>query len=171
VRNFPRFSTLYALRALWFENIAENQKSKTIVCSTDAWALVCRRRHTSSSPQLWETFSLKLPVKCDKNGYTALTQPHVNRLRSDFTRWYFVAPGKMRNCQKTLGVESNMADDAQIFNTRNPISFWRQKLETSNLVCAPTTMSFVGMQNTRSRGTLPWPIFKFAEPCEYLSNG
>jgi len=51
-----------------------------------------------------------------------------------------------------------MADDAQIFNTRATIPLEQQKLETSNLVCAPTTMSsFDSMQNsnTRSKGT--WP--------------
>jgi len=38
-----------------------------------------------------------------KNGYIALTQPHVDRLRSNFTRWYSVAPWKLRICQPLLG--------------------------------------------------------------------
>jgi len=47
-----------------------------------------------------------------------------------------------------------MADDAQIFNIRAPISLESQELETSNLVCAPMTMgSFDGMQNARSKET------------------
>jgi len=53
-------------------------------------------------------------------------------------------------------VESKMADDAQILNIRAPIglSLKRQNLETSNLVCAPLTMSsFDRMQNTRLKGT------------------
>jgi len=48
-----------------------------------------------------------------------------------------------------------MEDDAQIFNMRAPISLERQKLKTSNLVCAPTTMSFDDMQNARLKET--WP--------------
>jgi len=51
----------------------------------------------------------------------------------------------MLNCQNPLRIESNMADDAKSFNTRAPISLERQKLETSNLVGAPTTSSFDGM--------------------------
>jgi len=63
-----------------------------------------------------------------------------------------VAPGKLQNCQNPLWVESKMADDAQMFNIRTPISLERLKLETSNLVCARTTISsFDGMQNTRSK--------------------
>jgi len=61
-----------------------------------------------------------------------------------------------RNCHSPLKVEFKIADDAQIFNIRIPISLERQKLETSNLVCTPMTMSsFDNMQNTRSKGT--WP--------------
>jgi len=49
-----------------------------------------------------------------------------------------------------------MVDDAQIFSIRASIFLERQKLETSNLVCAPTTMSsFDCIQNTRSKGTRP----------------
>jgi len=40
-----------------------------------------------------------------------------------------------------------MADDAQIFNIRTPISLERLKLDTSNLECALTTRSnFDGVQ-------------------------
>jgi len=66
-----------------------------------------------------------------------------------------------------------MVDYAQIFNIQAPISLKQQKLETSNLMCAPMTMSsFDGMQNTRSNKM--WPSlgnldFKFTEPCNYLS--
>jgi len=82
-----------------------------------------------------------------------LTQPHVDRLRSSFTRWYSVAPGKLRKCQNPLRIEFKMADDAQILNILTPISLERLKLETSNLVCASTTKgNFECMQKTRSKG-------------------
>jgi len=87
-------------------------------------------------------------LKCDnlKNGYIAPSQPHVNRLRSNFTRWYSVALGKLRNCENPLSVESKMADDAKIFTIRTTISLEQLKLETSNLECASTTRStFKGM--------------------------
>jgi len=111
------------------------------------------------------------PLKWDnwKNGYIALSQPHVDRLRSNFTRWYSVALGKLWNCEHLLRVESKMADDFQIFNIRTPISLEQLKLETSNLVSALTARSnFDGMQKTRSKGT--WPSlsdldFKFTDPC------
>jgi len=91
-----------------------------------------------------------------KNGCIALTQPHVDRLRSNFIRWYSVAPGKLWNCQNSLRVEFKMADDAHIFNIRTPIFMEHLKLETSHLVCASTTRSnFDGRQKTRSKGT--WP--------------
>jgi len=64
-----------------------------------------------------------------KNGYVTLTQPPVDRLRSNFIKWYSVAPGKMRNCQNPRRIESKMADDTHIFNTRPPISFERLKVE------------------------------------------
>jgi len=63
--------------------------------------------------------------RCDN---IAVTQPDVDRLRLNFTRWYSVAPGKLRNCENPLTVESKMADDAQIFNIRTPISLERLKL-------------------------------------------
>jgi len=50
----------------------------------------------------------------EKNGYIDLTQPHVDRLRSNFTKWYCLAPGQLRNCENLLWVEFKMADDAQI---------------------------------------------------------
>jgi len=37
-----------------------------------------------------------------------------------FHKWYYVAT--LRNCQNPFWVESNMADDAQIFNIQTPIS-------------------------------------------------
>jgi len=53
-------------------------------------------------------------------------------------------------------VESNVADDAQIFNIRTPISLEQLKLETSNLVCVSTTRSnFEGMQKLGQRGRDP----------------
>jgi len=49
-----------------------------------------------------------------------------------------------------------MADDAQSFNIRTPISPEQLKLETSNLVCASTTRSkFDGMQQPGQRGRDP----------------
>jgi len=60
----------------------------------------------------------------------------------------------MWNCQNPYVVESEMADDAQIFNLLAPTSLEQQKLETANVVCAPMMMgSFDGMQNTRPKGT------------------
>jgi len=45
-----------------------------------------------------------------------------------------------------------MANDAQIFNIRTPISLERLKLETSNVVCASTTKSkFDGIQKLGQR--------------------
>jgi len=53
-------------------------------------------------------------------------------------------------------VESNMADDALIFNLRTSISLERLKLETSNLVCALTTIrKFNGIQKLGQRGRDP----------------
>jgi len=94
-------------------------------------------------------------LKCDnwKNGYIDLSQPHVDRLHSNFTRWYSVASGKLLSCKNSLRFESVMADDAQIFNIQIPISLERLKLETSNLVCASTTRSnFDGMQKLSQSG-------------------
>jgi len=46
-----------------------------------------------------------------------------------------------------------MADDAQIFNIRAPISLERLKLETSNFVYASTTRSkFDSMRKLSQRG-------------------
>jgi len=62
----------------------------------------------------------------------------------------------MQNCQSSLTVESKMADDAQIFNLRAPISLELQKLATSNLVCASMTRSnFDGMQKLGQMGRDP----------------
>jgi len=72
--------------------------------------------------------------RLEKNGYIDLSQPHVDRLHSKFTRWYSVAQEKLRNCENPLRVESKMADDAQICNIRTPISLERLKLEPSNLM-------------------------------------
>jgi len=139
----PRFSTTLAFHALWFENEAKNQKSKTI-------ALAPMSGHSSAADpvqlgpkKLWDPFAQLGPIKCDnwKDGYIALTQPHVDRLRSNFTRWYSVAPGKLRNCKNLLRIESKMADDDQTFNIRTPLSSERLKLETPSLVCASTTRS------------------------------
>jgi len=51
-----------------------------------------------------------------ENGYIALTQLHVDRLRPNFTRWYSVAARKRRNFENPLRVESKMANDAHVFN-------------------------------------------------------
>jgi len=57
---------------------------------------------------------------------------------------------------KPTKVKSKMADDAQIFNIRTPISMERLKLDTSNLVCASTARSnFDGMQKIGQRGRDP----------------
>jgi len=49
-----------------------------------------------------------------------------------------------------------MADDAQIFNIRAPISLERLKLETSNLVCTLAIRSnFDDMQKLGQRGHDP----------------
>jgi len=132
---------------MWFRNRAENQKSNPLIC----------RRPVQLGPPTLRNICLKIVPKVrqlEKNGYIALTQPHVDKLRSNFRRWYSIAPGKFRNCQKPLRVESKMSDDTRIFNIRAPISLKRQNLETSTLVCAPMTMSsFDGMQNTRWKGT------------------
>jgi len=54
-----------------------------------------------------------------------------------------------------------MADDAQIFNIRTPISLERLKLETSNLVCASITRSkFDGMQKLDQRELDPVYVTK-----------
>jgi len=67
-------------------------------------------------------------------GYNALSQPHVDRLCSNFARWYFMAAGKLRNCENPLRVEYKMVAAAEIFNIRTPISLQQLKLETLNLV-------------------------------------
>jgi len=123
--------------------------------STDAWALICRRPCAVMTPQLWDTFSQLGPLMCHswKKGYIALFQLHVDRLRSDFTRWYSVSPWKLRNCENPLRVESKMADDTHILNIRTPIALKQLKPETSNLVCALTTRStFDGVQKLGQRG-------------------
>jgi len=46
-----------------------------------------------------------------------------------------------------------MADGAQIFNIRAPLSLERQQQETSNMDCAPRTMSsFDGVQKNYVKG-------------------
>jgi len=149
------FLTPLVFRELRFKNRAKVQKAKTIVHSIDVCALICSRPRAA-----WDPISeIHCPnwgpkVRQFKKGYIALTQPHVDRLRSNFTRWYPAAAWKMRNCQNLASVESKMADDVQIFNIWTPISLKRLNLEISNLVCASTTMSsFHGMQNTTSKGT------------------
>jgi len=97
------------------------------------------------------------PLKYDnwKNGYIALTQPPADayvRILQGGTTCLRERGGIVK---KPLKVESKMADDAHIFNKRAPISLKRQTLDPSNLVCAPMTMSFDGMQDTKSNGT--WP--------------
>jgi len=63
---------------------------------------------------------------------------------------------KFDNWQNGYTALTQLHDDSQIFHIWAPISLERQKLETSNLVCAPKTVSsFDGIQNTRSKGT--WP--------------
>jgi len=128
----PHFQPPVAFQALWFKNRAKNKKSKTIMYSADVWALICRRTHAA---QVWDPLSQLGPQKYDnwKNGYIVLTQPHVDRLRSDFVRWYSVATWKLQNCENPLRVESKMADDAQIFNMQIPMSLERLKLQASNL--------------------------------------
>jgi len=127
------------------------------VYSIDVWAFICRRPRAARAPNS-ESHLPNWASKVDnwKNGYIAVTQPHVHRLRLNFTRWYPVDPEKLRNCQNPLRVESKMANDAQIFNVWTPISLKRLQLQTSNLVCASTTKSNIdGMQKLGQRGT--WP--------------
>jgi len=134
---------------------AKNQKSKTIAYSADVRVLNYRRPRAAKTPQLLDLFAQLGPLKCDdwKNGYIALAQPPVDRLHSNFTRWYSVVPGKLRNCEKPLRVKFKMADDAPIFNIRTPISLERLKLD---LVCASTTSSnFNGMHKLGQSGRDP----------------
>jgi len=73
------------------------------------------------------------------------------RLCSDFTRWYSVAPGKLRSCENPPKVESNMADDAQIFNIRSYIDLtfgvcvYRLR-GVSDSVCCMTCRGQVGYE-------------------------
>jgi len=91
-----------------------------------------------------------------QNSCIALSQPHEDRLRSNFTKWYSAAPEKLQNREKPLRVESKMADDAQIFNIWTPMSLERLKQETSNLVHASTTRSkFDSVQKLGQRGRDP----------------
>jgi len=93
----------------------------------DVWVLICHRPRAAGTPQLWDPFAQSGPLKGDnwKNGYSALSQPHMDRLSSYFTKWYSVALGKLRNCENPLRVESKMADDVQIFNIRTPVNISR----------------------------------------------
>jgi len=74
---------------------------------------LCRRPRAARAPNA-EKLLLKnaREVRQLKNGYIALTQPHVDRLRSNITRWYSVAPNKLRNSENPLRVKCKMADDA-----------------------------------------------------------
>jgi len=130
----------------------------------------------SKAPQLRDTFAQRKPLKGNnlENGYITLTQPHVDRLWSNLTRWYSVAPWKMQNYQNSPTVESKMADGSQIFNIWAHISLEWLKLDTSNFVCASTMRStYDSMQKSRSKGT--WPSLGDLDSNlwtpEYLLNG
>jgi len=60
---------------------------------------------------------------------------------------------KASECQNPLRVESKMADDAQIFNIRTPISLKQLKLENSNLVRTLPIGSTINKCKTRSQGS------------------
>jgi len=46
------------------------------------------------------------------------SQAHVDRLCLNFTRWYYVAPGKMRNCQNPLRAEWRTTPKFLIYGPR-----------------------------------------------------
>jgi len=106
-------------------------------------------------PQLWDLFAQLGPLKCDnwKNSYIALTQPHVDRLRS-----------KGVLCGSRKATELSKPTKGLIQDGGRRPNFWYTdpdisrtfKVETSNLAYALTTKSSIdGMQKTRSKGT--WP--------------
>jgi len=90
----------------------------------------------------------------EKNDYIVVTQPHVDRLRSNFTRWYSVAPWKLRNCQNPLKFEFQMMNDAQIVNIQTPISLERLKLQGANLasIDRPRGVEYK-LSKSRSKGS------------------
>jgi len=103
-RNFAPFfdpTRIPNFRALWFKNGTKKTKIENNMYR-DVWAVIWRRLRAARAPKLWYPLAQLGTLKCNnwKNGYVALTQPHVDRLRSNFARWYSVAPWRLQNCQK-----------------------------------------------------------------------
>jgi len=77
---------------------------------------------------------------------TSLCSNSAARGQIAFKLHKMVLCGSMRNCQNSPRVEYKMANDAQIFNIRDPISLERLNLVSSNLVRASTTRKKLGQR-------------------------
>jgi len=112
-----------------------------VYSSTDVSAFICRRLRAARIPNSeihlpnWGPKARRLEKRFHRSN-----SAKGGQIELKFHRIVLRCSMKEMELKNPLRIESKMADDAQSFSIRTPISLKWLKLETSNLVCTSITM-------------------------------